>query len=75
MLTFLNVFSPESMVDLVYLLNELVDSSGKILVPGVYDSVKPLTDEEKKLYEQIDFSQVGVFLLKLNYFKRMLTKN
>jgi nonspecific dipeptidase len=45
----------ESMVDLVYLLNELVDNKGKILVPGVYDSVKPLTDEEKKLYDSIDF--------------------
>ena len=47
----------ESMVDLVALLNELVDSKGKILVPGVYDSVKELTDEEKKLYETIDFCE------------------
>ena len=48
----------ESMVDLVALLNELVDEKGKILIPGVYDSVKPLTEEERKLYEPIDFSQV-----------------
>ena len=48
------------MVDLVYLLNELVDVKGKILVPGVYDTVKPLTDEEKKLYEPIDFCQVKI---------------
>ena len=48
----------ESMVDLVALLNELVDENGKILIPGVYDSVKPLTEEERKLYEPIDFSQV-----------------
>lgn len=33
----------------------LVDKRGKILIPGVYDSVAPLTDEEKKLYEKIDF--------------------
>ena len=46
------------MVDLVALLNELVDEKGKILIPGVYDSVKPLTEEERKLYEPIDFSQV-----------------
>ena len=46
------------MVELVALLNTLVDAKGKILVPGVYDSVKKLTDEEKSLYEPIDFCQV-----------------
>lgn len=46
----------ESMVDLVALLNDLVDGHGKILVPGVYDTVAPLTDEERKLYESIDFT-------------------
>ena len=45
----------ESMVDLVGILNELVDAKGKILVPGIYDSVKILTHEERKLYEPIDF--------------------
>lgn len=45
----------ESMVDLVSLLGSLVDSKGKILVPGIYDSVLPLTPEEEKLYEKIDF--------------------
>ncbi len=43
------------MVDLVSLLGSLVDSKGKILVPGIYDSVTPLTPEEEKLYEKIDF--------------------
>ena len=33
----------------------LVDKRGKILVPGMYDDVAPLTDEEKKLYENIEF--------------------
>ena len=33
----------------------LLDNKGKILVPGMYDNVAPLTDEEKKLYEKIDF--------------------
>uniref|UniRef100_A0A669D0Q2 Cytosolic non-specific dipeptidase n=1 Tax=Oreochromis niloticus TaxID=8128 RepID=A0A669D0Q2_ORENI len=33
----------------------LVDKRGKILVPGIYDSVAPLTAEEQKLYEKIDF--------------------
>ena len=48
----------ESMVDLVALLNELVDSKGKILVPGIMDTVAGLTDEERKLYESIDFCTV-----------------
>ena len=55
--------SHESMVDLVALLNELVDPRGKILIPGIYDSVDPLTEEERQLYEPIDFD-----LLKLNNF-------
>ncbi len=36
-------------------LGSLVDNKGKILVPGVYDHVAKLTDEEKKLYEKIEF--------------------
>jgi nonspecific dipeptidase len=46
------------MVDLVSLLNELVDAKGKILIPGIYDAVTPLTDEERTLYEPIDFDLV-----------------
>lgn len=38
----------------VYLGN-LVDNKGKIVVPGIYDHVAKLTDEEKKLYEKIEF--------------------
>lgn len=33
----------------------LVDKKGKILIPGINDAVAPLTDEECKLYDQIDF--------------------
>lgn len=33
----------------------LIDKKGKILIPGMYKDVAPLTDEEKKLYEKIDF--------------------
>lgn len=32
-----------------------MDNKGKILVPGLYDHVAKLTDEEKKLYEKIEF--------------------
>ncbi|XP_068093178.1 beta-Ala-His dipeptidase isoform X2 [Hyperolius riggenbachi] len=45
----------ESMRDLVYILASLVDSTGHILIPGIYDDVAPLTEEELKLYENIDF--------------------
>ena len=36
----------------------LVDTKGKILVPGMYEEVANVTDEEKKLYEKIDFDMV-----------------
>ncbi|XP_069075517.1 beta-Ala-His dipeptidase isoform X1 [Pleurodeles waltl] len=45
----------EAMGDLVALLGKLMDSSGRILIPGIYDNVAPLTEEEKKLYENIEF--------------------
>ncbi|XP_032278463.1 beta-Ala-His dipeptidase isoform X2 [Phoca vitulina] len=44
----------EPMADLVALLGSLVDSSGHILIPGIYDQVAPLTEEERKMYEAID---------------------
>ncbi|KAM9225483.1 beta-Ala-His dipeptidase isoform 1-T2 [Dugong dugon] len=44
----------EPMADLVALLGSLVDSSGHILIPGIYDRVAPLTEEEKQMYESID---------------------
>lgn len=43
------------MTDLVQLMASLIDSSGKILVEGVMDSVKPVTPEEEALYDSIDF--------------------
>ncbi|XP_022524268.1 cytosolic non-specific dipeptidase [Astyanax mexicanus] len=48
----------EAMTDLIALMGSLVDKKGKILVPEIYGDVAPLTDEEKKLYEKIDFDLV-----------------
>jgi nonspecific dipeptidase len=45
----------EAMTDLVRLMASLVDSSGKILVDGVMDDVKPVTPAEEALYEPIEF--------------------
>jgi nonspecific dipeptidase len=45
----------EAMTDLVQLMSSLVDSSGKILVPGILDDVAPVTAEEEALYDDIDF--------------------
>lgn len=41
------------MTDLIWMMNQLVDIKGKILIPGVMDDVPPVTDAEKVLYEQI----------------------
>lgn len=31
-----------------------MDASGRILVPGIYDHVAPVTDEEREMYKAID---------------------
>jgi acetylornithine deacetylase/succinyl-diaminopimelate desuccinylase-like protein len=46
----------EPMTDLIYILSKLISLDGKILVEGVYDSVKPLTPEEEELYNKIEFN-------------------
>lgn len=45
----------EGMADLIYLMNTLLDSKGKILVPGIMDDVVPVTAAEEALYKDIDF--------------------
>lgn len=46
----------EPMTDLVSILSKLIDQNGKVLVKGFYDKVNPLTDEERKLYGNLEFS-------------------
>lgn len=60
----------EAMNDLVYLLNQLVDPNGKILVPGVYDKVCSLTQAERDKYDTIDFDPAE-YLEETGCFKLM----
>lgn len=46
----------EPMTDLIKVMSQLVDSDGKILVPGIDEMVAPLTEKEDALYDDIDFS-------------------
>nr|XP_025956511.1 beta-Ala-His dipeptidase isoform X1 [Dromaius novaehollandiae]XP_025956512.1 beta-Ala-His dipeptidase isoform X1 [Dromaius novaehollandiae] len=45
----------EPMTDLIALLDSLVDPTGHIQIPGIYDNVAALREEERKLYESIEF--------------------
>jgi cytosolic nonspecific dipeptidase len=46
----------EAMTDLIALMGTLVESStGKILVDGVMDDVRPVTADEEALYDVLDF--------------------
>jgi len=56
----------EGMTDLIRLLSVLVEpATGKILIPGIMDDVTPVTDDEDKLYDSIDFD--------INSFKKEAT--
>jgi nonspecific dipeptidase len=46
----------EAMTDLVHLMSQLVDRSGKILIPGIYDDVAPLLPDEDEIYDKISFN-------------------
>lgn len=43
------------MSDLIYVLNQLVDIKGNILIPGISKDVEPLNNKEKELYNKIQF--------------------
>lgn len=46
----------EAMADMVYLLGRLVDKDGTILIPNINNDVLPVTDDERRQYQDIDFS-------------------
>lgn len=46
---------PLVLVSLSHFVDSLVDPTGHIQIPGIYDSVAALTEEERKLYESIEF--------------------
>lgn len=51
----------EPMTDLVQVMGSLVDTAGKILIPGIDDLVAPLSDEEKNLYGDIAFTMDNLY--------------
>ncbi|KZT66621.1 CNDP dipeptidase [Daedalea quercina L-15889] len=46
----------EPMTDLVILMSKLVAPDGKILVPGVDEMVSAASEEERKIYDKLDYS-------------------
>ena len=43
----------EPMQDLIFLLNNLIDMKGRILVPNFYDDINPVTPEEENVYHNL----------------------
>ncbi|KAL6721340.1 hypothetical protein ACLMJK_000443 [Lecanora helva] len=46
----------EPMTDLVRLLGTLVDTDGNIKIPGINEMVAPMTEDEKSIYGNIDYT-------------------
>jgi Cys-Gly metallodipeptidase DUG1 len=51
----------EPMTDLMRVLGSLVDTDGKIQIPGLAELVAPLTDDEKALYGDIAFTMDNLY--------------
>ncbi|ORZ15957.1 hypothetical protein BCR42DRAFT_416210 [Absidia repens] len=43
----------EPLIDMIHVLGQLVDNNKKVLIPGFYDNVRPVTVAEEKLYDPI----------------------
>lgn len=54
-----NTCRHEAMSDLIYLLSQLVDLKGNIIIPDINNDVAPLTDDERATYTDIDFDKVS----------------
>ncbi|KAF3357835.1 hypothetical protein VDGD_00025 [Verticillium dahliae] len=50
----------EPMTDLTRLLGSLVDTDGKIQIPGIAEQVAPVTEEEESLYDNISFTMDNI---------------
>ncbi|KAJ3098012.1 hypothetical protein HDU97_004372 [Phlyctochytrium planicorne] len=50
----------EPMTDLFAIMSKLVSPDGKILIPGIYDDVAPVTDQEDKMYDGISFTLADI---------------
>lgn len=46
----------EPMTDLVRVMGSLVDTNGKIQIPGIMEQVAPVTSDEEGLYDNISFT-------------------
>ncbi|KAL6070205.1 glutamine amidotransferase subunit [Balamuthia mandrillaris] len=44
----------EPMFDLITIFSRLLDSNGKIMIPGIYEDVATVTEEEERLYEGLE---------------------
>ena len=51
----------EPMTDLVRVLGRLVDTDGKILIPGINEMVAPISDDEKSLYGNISYTMENLY--------------
>ncbi|EZG81695.1 putative dipeptidase [Gregarina niphandrodes] len=64
--------------DLLYVLNKLKGEDDRMLIPGVYDQVAPVTPEEEKMYDNLCFNlkdfqdQIGVKGLRHENVKDLL---
>ncbi|RFU39609.1 dipeptidase [Actinomadura logoneensis] len=50
---------PNALHAMVELLGKLHDADGRVTVPGFYDDVVPLTDEERELFARLPFDEAG----------------
>ncbi|KAL6744201.1 hypothetical protein Aduo_017161 [Ancylostoma duodenale] len=46
----------EPLQDLIWIMAQLTSVENRILIPGIYDDVAPMSKEEHQLYEKIDFN-------------------